>query len=185
MISESKNLTRFNASRGTCSKDFYNNVKAWQMKKEKNIQYQKEKKDEDEIKELKSPEINYRSIKIMQQLKGVKSLSPSDLTSFEKINKNKSLSPPLSFRPALSTHTKFLTLNRTASVFQRLYPSIEKQKKNEKNHKKKNFQVKFESLNDNYSYSINSGKGIVYDNGSSVDKIVYEKSMKFLLEDLK
>ena len=49
------------------------------MKKEKNIQYQKEKKDEDEIKELKSPEINYRSIKIMQQLKGVKSLSPSDL----------------------------------------------------------------------------------------------------------
>ena len=161
-------------------------MKNWQLKKEKNIKLQQEKKEKEEIKEVKlTPKINERSIKILKKLKEMQSLTPTNLPKNGLGNKKNSLSPSPSFKPSISERTKILTLNRTTSVFDRLYqPKLLKKEKKSQPALKSKKQIKLENCSFSRNYSINSGRGAVTNLGEITEEVKYERSMKFLLQDL-
>ena len=149
---------------------------------------QKEKQEKEELEEMKiTSHVNERSIKILKKLREIQNQSNGCFLKQSGIgNKNKSLSPvQSSFRPALSEKTKILTLNRTASVFDRLYqPKTLKKDQNSQPILRNKKGLKLNSCNVSQNYSINSSRGIITDNSIVAEEVKYERNMKFLLQDL-
>lgn len=185
LIEEAKIQKKFSPGEGKGDPDFYENLKKWQVKKERNLALGKEKKEEEELKEVKSgPELNEKSMKIVKKLREIQGCSTLSLNRLAIVKRKSALTPPPSFVPAMSEKSKILALNRSGSVFDRLY-SYKTPKKVEKSQSPIRKKSKSPSvIGLNRSYSINSGRGIISDKISLVDQIKYEEHMKFLIASL-
>jgi hypothetical protein len=152
------------------------------MNKEKKIKMQKEKIQQNEVSEMQSsPNLNPKSLKIMKRLQEIQRPEGFTFKRLEIKSRQKSLSP--SFHPALSDNTRKITLNRTGSVFQRLYPLKISDKEVSPVYKKKSkkYTPKAEITQ---KYLINSGRSTICNNNTLVDEVKFEKKMSFLLDDL-
>jgi hypothetical protein len=178
-----KKNSSLSPSKGT--QDFLDHIHLWQIKKQNNLKLQKDLKDTNELKDLKfSPTLNENSKKILEKLKNLKSDSRSPLNLTSTFSKNHlSTIEESSFHPSLTLKTHRLTLNRTKSVFERLYPSkSQKTQKTSDSIKKPRSRCLLSLSQLDKSYSINSGKGIISEK-NFIEEIKYDKSMKFLLDD--
>ena len=163
------------------NEEFLENVRIWQMKKEKNIKQQKELKEEKEIKGLRfAPTLNQRSLNIMKKLQEIQNKS---VINTEKSKGNKKSLINYTFKPALTEKTKKITINRKNSVFDRLYKTtvlkIERKKTKVRMNRKGNNE---ESSSVERNYSINSGRDTI-SNRSFIEEVKFDKSMSFIINN--
>lgn len=173
------------------NKGFFDQIKNWQMKKERNIKVRQEEKERNEMKDVKFyPALNENSKKILRKLKDIQT-SPIQSSSLSSIFSKKHLCPvpKPSFHPSVTTKSLSLFKNRQKSVFERLYPASPLQpspdRKQLSTSPKPKAPSKSKSSNTfliDLSYSINSGRGVI-SNQSLIEEINYNNSMSFILQD--
>ena len=174
------------------NKGFFDQIKNWQMKKERNIKVRQEEKEKNEMKDVKFyPTLNENSKKILKKLKDIQN-SPNLSSSLSSIFSKKHICPvpQPSFHPSVTAKSQSLLKNRQKSVFDRLYPSaplqVSPDRKQPSLSPKRKAPCKSKSSNYfpiELSYSINSGRGVI-SNQSLIEEINYNNSMSFLLQGL-